>query len=56
LPVWVNAVIPVVSCVIGVITGLALVHRQWKAILTITALVLGVAWGNDRPEFVDTNH
>jgi hypothetical protein len=45
LPVWVNAVIPVVSCLIGVITGLALIQRQWKAILTITALVLGVALG-----------
>jgi hypothetical protein len=45
LPVGANAAIPVVSCLIGVITGLALVYRQWKAILTITALVLGIALG-----------
>jgi hypothetical protein len=45
LPVWVNAVVPVVFCLIGVIAGIALAHRQWKAIATITALVFGVALG-----------
>jgi hypothetical protein len=45
LPVSANAVIPVAACLIGVIVGLALVHRQWKAILTITALVFGVVLG-----------
>lgn len=45
LPVSVNVVIPVVSCLIGAITGLALVHRQWKPMLTITALVLGISLG-----------
>lgn len=45
LPVWVNAFIPVVSCFIGVITGLAVIHRKWKATLIITALVFGVVLG-----------
>jgi hypothetical protein len=45
LPVWVNAVIPVVCCLIGVIAGVALVHRRWKAIVTIATLVFGVALG-----------
>ena len=59
LPVWVNAVIPVVSCFIGVITGLALVQRNWKAMLTITALVFGVVLGamigrNSSPLTIDT--
>ena len=59
LPVWVNAVIPVVSCFMGVITGLAVIHRKWKATLIITALVFGVVLGamigrNSSPLTVDT--
>jgi len=46
LPVWVNAAVPVVACVVGVILGSGYLHRHWKMSLSIVVLVIGcVLWG-----------
>lgn len=46
LPVWINAAVPVASCLVGVMLGLGLLYRQWKATLTLVVLITGVAlWG-----------
>jgi hypothetical protein len=46
LPVWINAVIPIAACFLGVWIGLILVYRRWKFILVTVVAVMGLAfWG-----------
>jgi hypothetical protein len=41
LPVWVNAVVPAIACLVGVILGLGSVYRHWKVSLSIVMLITG---------------
>lgn len=46
LPVWTNAVVPVLACTVGVGIGLSLLHRSWAAALAVTAPILALSlWG-----------
>jgi hypothetical protein len=41
-PIWVNAVIPIASCVFGVILGWAFLSHRWKPTLVTVMLVVGI--------------
>ena len=41
LPVWINTVVPIVACVIGVWLGLSLLYQRGKILLLILAAILG---------------
>jgi hypothetical protein len=46
LPVWINAVVPITSCLFGVVLGLGILYRRWKLMLMAVAMVIGAAlWG-----------
>jgi hypothetical protein len=46
LPVWTNAVVPVVACLAGVGLGLGLRYRRWKETLAVAVIVIGTTvWG-----------
>jgi hypothetical protein len=46
LPVWINAAIPIVACLIGTGIGLGLLYRQWKLTLSVAVAVIAVtSWG-----------
>ena len=42
LPIWTNAIVPIVACVVGVWLGLGLFHRSWVVALG-GAVVIGAA-------------
>lgn len=45
LPVWINAIVPITSCLFGVILGWAFLYQRWKPTLAIVMLVIGaVLW------------
>jgi len=43
LPVWTNAVVPVVACLAGVGLGLGLLYRSWKGAMAIAVMGVGAA-------------
>jgi hypothetical protein len=46
LPVWINIVVPMTACLLGVWLGLSLKYQRWKFIVLILAVVAGVTfWG-----------
>ncbi len=46
LPVWINAVIPIAACILGVWVGLSLLYQRWKFILVIVVTLMGLTfWG-----------
>jgi hypothetical protein len=42
LPVWINAVVPITSCLFGVL-GLGIFYERWMGMLTVVAMVIGAA-------------
>lgn len=46
LPVWINAAIPIVACLLGVWFGLSLLYQRWSIILLMVVTIAGVTfWG-----------
>jgi hypothetical protein len=46
LPVWINAVVPITSCLFGVVLGLGILYARWRVMLTVVAIVIAAAlWG-----------
>jgi hypothetical protein len=46
LPVWINAAVPIASCLFGVVLGLGFFYRRLKVVLAVVAIVIGAAlWG-----------
>ncbi len=43
LPVWTNAIVPILACLVGVGLGLGLLYRRLSATLVITGGVIGTA-------------
>lgn len=43
LPVWTNAIVPILACLAGVGLGLGLLYRRLNATLAITGVVIGTA-------------
>ena len=43
VPVWTNAIVPIVACLVGVGLGLGILYRNWKATLSVTVVVIGAA-------------
>ena len=43
LPVWTNAIVPILACLAGVGLGLGWLYRRWLATLVITGGVIGTA-------------
>jgi hypothetical protein len=44
LPVWINAAIPIIACLVGVWLGLALLYQRGKAMLFLVVVVIGVTF------------
>ena len=42
-PIWINAAVPIASCIFGTGLGLGLLHRYWRTTLAISIAVLAVA-------------
>lgn len=50
LPIWINAIIPITSCLFGVILGWAFLYQRWKPTLAIVILVIGIVlWALKNP-------
>jgi hypothetical protein len=43
LPIWINAVVPITSCLFGVVLELGIFYGRWKVMLTVSAMVIGAA-------------
>ena len=42
-PVWINAIVPVAACLIGVFLGFSVLYRHWKPALAILVMAAGSA-------------